>query len=58
MMRLLVEIIKLIFGRVSPEMRKYLVEMVDKLDEKAKSTKNPFDDLGVMLLKALLAIGE
>lgn len=51
LLKLLVKIFKLI----SPDMRKWLLEMLDKLEEMAKETPNPFDDFFVWLLKQIFA---
>jgi len=41
---------------MSPNIRTALVEFVNKLDESAKKTDNPWDDVGVGLLKLVLLI--
>lgn len=50
--RILEEILK----NMSPELRKEIIEAVRKLDEKAKATVNPWDNLVVLVLKILLDI--
>ena len=49
-------IIKSIMELVSPELRKFLVDAVLELEEKAKLTPNLWDDVLVLVLKKLLAI--
>lgn len=41
---------------MSPEVRAELKAALDKMQEKAKQTKLPFDDIGVMLLRAVLGL--
>lgn len=49
-------LLKQIITQMSPNIRTALVEFVNKLDEDAKGTKNPWDDIGVGLLKLVLLI--
>jgi len=55
-MNIIAEIIKKVIGLISPELRGILVSAIDQLDKKAKETSNPYDDIIVMILKALLSI--
>ena len=41
---------------MSPEVRAEMKTGLDKMQEKAKATKLPFDDIGVMLLRAVLGL--
>jgi hypothetical protein len=41
---------------LSPEVRAEMKTALDKMQEKAKATKLPFDDLGVMLLRMILGL--
>lgn len=41
---------------MSPEVRAELKTALDKMQEKAKATKLPFDDLGVMLLRMIMGL--
>lgn len=47
-------VIELVIGIVSPEIRTGVVELLDKLDEKAKQTKNPWDDMLVAMLRTIM----
>jgi len=50
----IIGIVKAILGLASPELRKAIVDYIDALDEHAKSTDNPWDDLFVSLLRVIL----
>lgn len=50
----LLRLITLIVGVASPELRKMLQQWLVTLEEQAKATKNPWDDILVALLKRLL----
>ena len=41
---------------LSPEIRAEIKTALDKMQEKAKQTKLPFDDFGVMLLRGILGL--
>lgn len=41
---------------LSPEVRAELKAALDRMQEKAKATKLPFDDIGIMLLRAILGL--
>jgi hypothetical protein len=45
----------LVLTNISTELKAEIREGVNRLETKAQATKNPFDDLGVMLLKAMLS---
>lgn len=49
-------VLEKIIGGMSPEVRQELKTCLEKMTEKAKATKLPFDDIGVMLLRALLGL--
>ena len=49
-----VRILSDIAQRISPEMRKVLAGFVSRLEEAAKKTPNPVDDILVDVLKSLL----
>ena len=49
-------LLKQIVTKMSPGIRTSLVEFVDKLEADAKGTPNPWDDIGVGLLKLILLI--
>ena len=46
---------QLVMG-MSPEVRAEMKAGLDKMQEKAKATKLPFDDIGVMFLRAILGL--
>ena len=50
------DLIAKILEFVSPELRKFLVDFILELDEKAKLTPNLWDDVLVFLLKKMFAI--
>jgi len=43
-----------IITMISPEIKEYLKKIILELEEKAKATANPFDDLLVELVKMIL----
>lgn len=47
--KILIEIIK----RVSPELKKFILDMIRHLEEKAKATNNKWDDVLVAFIKAI-----
>lgn len=46
---------QLVLG-MSPEVRAEMKAGLDKMQEKAKVTKLPFDDIGVLILRAVLGL--
>jgi len=54
-MKWLTLLAQLIAG-MSPEVRAALKEGLDKMQANAAKTKLPFDDIGVMLLRAILGL--
>lgn len=54
-MNWIVLLTQLVMG-MSPEVRAEMKAGLDKMQEKAKATKLPFDDIGVMLLRAMLGL--
>ena len=55
-MKALLQILGMVLGAATPELRKMLVEWVAEFKEKAAKTPNPWDDMLAALLEAL--IGE
>ena len=49
----IVKILKVLISNISPDIKKLIQESIDKLDAKAKTTRNPFDDLLALVLKAI-----
>lgn len=47
-------LISLVVGVASPEIRKGANELLDQLEEKAKKTPNPWDDMLVGMLKSIM----
>jgi len=52
----LVQCIGIVLTHVSGQMRELLIDTVKEWEEKAKETKNPWDDLLVWIVKCLLLI--
>ena len=52
-------LVKILVGALqnaTPEIRQVLVEYLDAMDRKAKSTDNPYDDILVLILKGLAGV--
>ena len=49
-----VKILSILITNISPDLKENISEAIRKLEVKAKATVNPFDDLLVELLKAIL----
>lgn len=45
-----------ILGAMSPEIRAFITTTIRDLAQRAKQTKNPFDDLGVQVLAGILGV--
>jgi len=56
LIKLAMSILPLLLTNITPTMREHIVVFVKALDDKAKQTKSPFDDMAVAVLKALLVI--
>jgi len=54
----LYRLIALVMGQVSPELRSGIVEWVKNLEERAKKTPNPWDDVFVGILKSVLNVKD
>ena len=52
----LLAIIPAILAAITPELREELKAGLERLEQKAKATKNPVDDLVVGLLRGVLGI--
>ncbi len=52
----LVTLLEQVVNHVSPEIRKGMVEFVLKMEEQAKATPNPWDDIFVGIVKFVLVI--
>ena len=50
----ILRLIGLIVGVASPELRKMLEQWLDQLEDQAKKTSNPWDDILVGMLRTLL----
>lgn len=50
------DLVKQVLRNMSPNIRAALVNFVNMLEKDAKETKNPWDDIGVWLLKLVLLI--
>jgi len=53
MEKILVKIIETAIKQMSPQLRAAIKELIVKLDQVAKTTPNPWDDLLVMFAKAI-----
>ena len=54
--KLIMTLLPLILANITPTLREHIVVFVNALEEKAKQTASPYDDMAVALLKALLVI--
>ncbi len=52
----LAALLEQILKQISPELRKALIEFVNRLEADAKKTANPWDDIFVGLIKLVLVI--
>lgn len=50
----LLQIITMVVGVASPEIRTGVLQLLNKLEEQAKKTPNPWDDILVGLLKTIM----
>lgn len=50
--KFVVKILSILITNISPELKQSIKDSLDKLEAKAKTTVNPFDDLIVSLLRA------
>lgn len=51
--KFVVKILSILITNISPELKQSIKDGLDKLEAKAKTTVNPFDDLAVSLLRAI-----
>ncbi len=56
MNKLLEKLLPVILTVISPEIREGMVEFVVKLENQAKATPNPWDDIFVGIVKFILVI--
>jgi len=56
--RIIMMLLPLILGTISPEIRNLLVEWVQNMERQAKATDNPYDDMFVAILKGLFQIPD
>jgi len=54
MNKLLEKLLPLILSVMSPEIKKAVAGFVQQLDEQAKKTPNPWDDMFVAILKSII----
>jgi len=54
MNKLLEKLLPLILTVMSPEIKKAIAQLVVNLDEQAKKTPNPWDDMFVAILKSII----
>lgn len=48
--------IKIIFDNLSPDAKEEVKAFADRLAQKAAATKHPFDDMAVMIVRALIGV--
>jgi hypothetical protein len=58
MSNLLSTILMIVVGAVTPELREALSKSVVEWEAKAAQTKNPFDDILVKIIKAMLGMSS
>lgn len=58
MKELLIRFIPLVLNVISPELRKFLEEILNNMETKAKATANPWDDYFVAALRFVLLGGK
>ncbi|MBA7520720.1 hypothetical protein ES705_12816 [subsurface metagenome] len=54
----MISVVQLLLNAISPTLRALIVNFVKDLSIQAAKTKNPFDDIVALLLKALLDIKD
>ncbi len=52
---LITKLLSALIDHISPDVKKLILESIDKLDVKAQATKNPFDDILVKLLQSIFS---
>lgn len=55
-MSIIQRVLDLILKNLTPDIKKAIVAMVLDLEKAAAATKNPYDDMLIKLLKAILGI--
>lgn len=53
---ILIKILVSAVQNATPAMRQALLDYLDEWEAKAKTTTNPFDDLLILILKALIGV--
>ena len=56
MEKIIAKIVENVIARMSPQLRDAIEGLVEKLETVAKETKNPWDDLLVIILKVALGM--
>lgn len=56
MEKIIAKIIEQIINNMSDDFRNEITQAVTRLEAKAKASENPWDDIGVMILKVALGI--
>lgn len=54
----IVSVVRSALGAVSPQIRQEIEQFVQKLDEQAKATDNPYDDIAVGFLKVITGTSQ
>lgn len=52
--KILIPLLIQVINKASPEVRQLIKEQVIALEKKAEATKSPYDDIIVMIIKAIL----
>lgn len=52
---LLMKVIEVILKTITPACKKFVKKQIKTLEQKAKNTENPYDDLLVQFLKSFVA---
>lgn len=53
---MLLALLKKIIETISPQLREFILEMLTKMEAKAKETDNPLDDVLVLVLRVLFGM--
>ncbi len=54
--KIVITIAKLVLQNVSKSLREGFVQFIKNMEVKAKETKNPFDDVAIMIVKTICKI--
>jgi len=57
-MEFLVRLLRLVIPHITPEIRNFIREVLNSLEDRVKKTNNPWDDLFVEIVKMVLFLNE